>query len=265
MGILQRIMECKKKEIQTRLMEFPINVLKQKKQFNIPKKSLATILKNNVSTGIIAEFKRKSPSKGIIHNNPNLAEITQSYFNNHAAGISILTDEQFFGGTLLDLEQTAQLSIPVLRKDFMIDAYQIYEAKAYGASVVLLIAACLDNEKIIELARIAKDIDLEVLLEIHQESELLAINEWVDIIGINNRNLDSLELDIQTSINLYPQLQKYNKPIISESGIHNLDTLKKLKKIGFNGFLIGENFMKQEDPAQAFADFVENFKTENEN
>ncbi|GAC1486166.1 MAG: indole-3-glycerol phosphate synthase TrpC [Flavisolibacter sp.] len=210
-------------------------------------------------TGIIAEFKRKSPSKGIINENADLLKVTSAYKQMGASGISVLTDESFFGGSLKDLALAVSSDLPVLRKDFIVDSYQLVEAKAYGASVILLIAACLTTEKVKELAIFAKDLGLEVLLEIHNEAELDHICEAVDLVGVNNRDLKTFKVDINISLDLIKKIP-VSKIAITESGISGVDKILILKKAGYTGFLIGENFMKHADPAIAFADFVQELK-----
>ena len=178
-----------------------------------------------------------------------------------AAGISVLTDEEFFGGDLDDLIQTKVITdIPVLRKDFMVDEWQIAEAKAFGADVILLIAACLSPAEVKQLATFTKTIGLEVLLEIHNEEELEHICDEVDMVGVNNRNLKTFEVDINTSLQLIDKIPA-GKPAIAESGISNVETIVTLKKAGFKGFLIGETFMKEPDPGAAFSEFITQLKS----
>jgi indole-3-glycerol phosphate synthase len=209
------------------------------------------------SSGIIAEFKRKSPSKGWFKTKElEVEQVVRHYNDKGAAGISVLTDDEYFGGDLDDLIQAKVISdIPVLRKDFIVDEWQIAEAKAFGADVVLLIAACLSPGEVKQLATFTKMIGLEVLLEIHEEDELKHICEEVDMVGINNRNLKNFEVDINTSLQLINKIPQ-DKPAIAESGISKVETIVTLKKAGFKGFLMGETFMKEPDPGQAFAEFI---------
>jgi indole-3-glycerol phosphate synthase len=177
-----------------------------------------------------------------------------------AAGISVLTDTEFFGGDLDDLIQAKVIAdVPLLRKDFMIDPWQIAEAKAFGADVILLIAACLTPVQLQQMASYAKSIGLEVLLEIHNDEELAHICDEVDMVGVNNRNLKTFEVDINTSLQLINKIPT-NKPAVAESGISNVETIVTLKQAGFKGFLIGETFMKEENPALAFGEFVTKLK-----
>jgi indole-3-glycerol phosphate synthase len=214
---------------------------------------VANLLSEN-STGIIAEHKRKSPSKGIINNQLSVEDITQSYAQAGAACLSILTDFEFFGGTKEDLlkARTANPAIPILRKDFMIDEYQIYEAKAWGADVILLIAACLSPNQIKDLSKKAHELGLEVLLEIHDQEELdRSPLEHVDVIGVNNRNLKNFaENNINASLALADKIPA-NLVKISESCISKPETIKQLQAVGYKGFLIGETFMKTDNPAGA--------------
>jgi len=219
-----------------------------------PRSLKNTLLQAEVS--IIAEFKRKSPSKGFINENADIEEIIPAYTRSGAAGISVLTDEQFFGGSLSDLKQARALTdIPLLRKDFMIDEYQLYVAKTIGADVILLIAAALTVPQTLQLARKAKELNLEVLLELHDEKELDHINEYVDIVGINNRNLKTFAVDIEASIRLSDKLPK-DFVRISESGISQPETVVQLMQAGFQGFLMGENFMKTDSPGNELSNFI---------
>lgn len=206
-------------------------------------------------TGIIAEFKRQSPSKGIINDTSSVIDVTSEYAKYGASAISVLTDKAFFGGSLHDLLQARENAIPILRKEFIIDEYQLIEAKAFGADIILLIAACLSPSEVKSLAGVAKNIGLNVLLEIHNEQELAHICEEVDVVGINNRNLKTFKVDISHSIDLCNKIPG-DQLKISESGIDDVKTILLLKQNGFSGFLMGEKFMKETDPGKAFRDFV---------
>ena len=208
-------------------------------------------------TGIIAEFKRRSPSKDWIFKEAKVEEVVPEYAASGAAAISVLTDEPFFGGTLKDLQTACGLvsRVPLLRKDFIVDEYQLYQARACGADVVLLIAAALTVGQTRALAQTARSLGLEVLLEIHSEDELGHINELVDVVGINNRNLSTFVTDIQTSYDLGERIPSgFVK--ISESGISQPDTVIGLRRAGFRGFLMGECFMSTENPGVALKDFI---------
>ena len=220
--------------------------------------SLKGNLLNPLKTGIIAEFKRKSPSKGIINDSANIKDVTMGYTAAGASGLSVLTDEQYFGGILEDLSIARRSNDnALLRKDFIVDEYQIIEAKSHGADVVLLIAAVLSKRKLVQFAKIAKSVGLEVLMEVHSKDELGKINEFVDIVGVNNRNLKTFQVDVKQSLSLAKFIPD-NFLKISESGISKPETIIQLKDAGFNGFLIGEQFMKTSDPVEAFNDFIKN-------
>ena len=208
-------------------------------------------------TGIIAEFKRASPSKGIINNRSMVKDVTKAYADAGASALSILTDEKFFGGSKNDVLQARPVNnIPILRKEFILDEYQILEAKAIGADIILLIAAILTPQEVSRFAKLAKSLGLSVLMEVHNQAELEAcLCDDLDAIGVNNRNLADFSVSLQHSYNLVNQIpDKFLK--ISESGISNPQTIKELRNAGFNGFLIGENFMKEENPGLAIKEFV---------
>jgi len=255
MNILDRIIAHKQTEVAAAKAVKTIAELEQMPLFSKPCLSLKAFLLDETKTGIIAEYKRQSPSKGIINNTATVEEVTKAYTQNGASGISVLTDNHFFGGSLADLEAATFNHIPLLRKDFMIDEYQLVEAKAYGASVILLIAACLSPKRVEELAIAAKNLGLEVLLEIHNAEELGHICDEVDMVGVNNRNLKDFVVNVEASAQLIKDIPK-NKVTVAESGINNTDTIVFLRQAGFRGFLIGEHFMKQPNPTIAFADFV---------
>ena len=254
-NILDKIIESKKVEVASRKLETPVSVLEKAPAFSRKCLSLKQSLLNSES-GIISEFKRKSPSLGWIHEDADVIDITSGYNASGASGISILTDLEYFGGTPMDLMAARPfISCPVLRKDFVIDEYQLYEAKAMGADVVLLIAAALTVEQTLELAQKAHEFGLEVLLEVHNAEEIGHANDYVDMLGVNNRNLKTFEQSIQTSFDLAALIpDKFVK--VSESGISKTETVKELRKVGYKGFLMGENFMKEENPTAALARFV---------
>ena len=258
MNILETIVANKKLEVRSKKLEVSISDLEMSDLFQRKTLSLRKFLLDENRTGIIAEFKRRSPSKGIINNISTVEDVTRSYAQS-ASGISVLTDEKHFGGNAQDLMKARVNQIPILRKDFMIDEYQIIEAKSIGADVILLIAACLTVSEVKQFAGLAKRLGLEVLLEIHNEEELGHICADIDFVGVNNRNLKTFEVDINTSLNLINKIPT-EKLAITESGISNVDSIVTLKQAGFRGFLIGENFMKEPDPSIAFADFVQQLK-----
>ncbi len=260
MNILDNIVATKKIEVEQKKKLVSVEDLESFPHFHSNCNSLVSELLNETSTGIIAEFKRKSPSKGVINDTVEIGPVVEAYDTYGASGISILTDENYFGGSVDDIIYARNIvRVPILRKDFTIDEYQIVEAKAIGASVILLIAACLTIKQVKELALFAKRLSLEVLLEIHNEEELMHISNEVDIVGVNNRDLKTFTVDINRSLEL-SELIPQEKIRISESGISNVNSIITLRQAGFNGFLIGENFMKEPDPAIAFADFVNNLR-----
>ena len=231
------------------------------------KRSLRKALAES-ATGIIAEFKRKSPSKGWIHADVQPEQVVPVYAANGAAALSILTDEQYFGGSLDFIRRVRPLvDIPILRKDFIIDPVQLVQAAEAGADAVLLIAACLSREDCAALTAEAHRLGLEVLLEIHSAEELDYITPEVDVVGVNNRHLGSFVTDVRTSFDLAPLLREirrsepandYDHPLfISESGISSPETVRQLREAGFRGFLMGETFMKEPDPGAALATFIQ--------
>jgi indole-3-glycerol phosphate synthase len=254
MNILEKIIAQKSKEVAAKKNDVPEQELEKGRYFSRQTLSLRKRLLDDKYTGIIAEYKRRSPSKGIINDRDSVEVVTMAYTAFGASGISILTDLEFFGGSLDDLISARDNGIPLLRKDFMIDEYQITEAKAYGADVILLIAACLSPLRVKQLAQKAKGLGLEVLLELHDESELDHVCELVDLVGVNNRNLKTFEVDLEHSTRLAEKIgSDFVK--VAESGINDVNNIRYLKAHGFQGFLIGEYFMKQKSPMEAFKNF----------
>lgn len=251
MTILDEINTYKRSEVESQKKVLPISELIKFPSFKTAVPSFSECIISENYSGIIAEHKRKSPSKGIINDNVNLKDVVEGYEKAGVSAISILTDSKFFGGSTDDLIRVAGLvNVPLLRKDFIIDEYQIYEAKAIGASAILLIAASLSKNEVNNFAKLARELGLEVLFEIHNEEELEKISEYVNVVGVNNRDLKTFKVDIQQSIKLSSVIpEKYIK--ISESGISSPDTVKLLKTYGYKGFLMGENFMKESNPGEA--------------
>lgn len=256
MNILDKIIEQKKQELIQRKLATPVTVLEKTDFFSRPVLSLKKFLLDETKTGIIAEFKRRSPSRGIINGDADVAAVTATYTNYGASGLSVLTDAIFFGGSTNDLIKARANEIPILRKDFIIDEYQITEARAMGADVVLLIAACLNVQQVKLLAAFAGNLGMEVLLELHTEEELGHICSATELIGINNRNLKTFEVDLERSLQMAQKLPA-DKIRIAESGIGSAANIRLFKENGFRGFLMGENFMKEADPGAAFAKFVQ--------
>lgn len=256
MDILEKIVEHKKKEVAERKIATPLIELTKSVYFKEATRSLQKKLKSAGASGIIAEHKRKSPSLGWIREHSDVVAVTTGYEKAGASCLSILTDNYFFGGSTHDLMSvTKRVNIPVLRKDFIIDEYQVFETKAMGADVMLLIAECLTKKEIKYLAQTAKNVGLEVLLELHDAEQLDKICDDVTCIGINNRNLKTFSVSIQSSIDLV-KLIPNNFIKISESGISQPERISELRACGFKGFLIGEVFMKAEDPAKSLSDFI---------
>ena len=255
MNILDEIIEYKKSEVARRKAAVDVGALERASLFSRHTLSLKKFIKDERRTGIIAEFKRRSPSKGVINERSNVVDVTTAYTDHGASGLSILTDTNFFGGFKEDIVAARGNEIPILRKDFIIDEYQIIEARSLGADVILLIAACLTPGEVKALAQTAKGLQMEVLLELHDESETAHVCDEIDLIGVNNRNLKTFTVDLEQSVRL-AEIIGGDKPKIAESGISDLKNLLYLKSFGFDGFLMGEYFMKHEDPGIAFENFV---------
>lgn len=255
MNILDKIIAHKKIEVAERKAATSIAELERSPAFSRSVLSLKQFLLDDSKTGIIAEFKRKSPSKGIINGDADVVEVTTAYAQHGASGLSVLTDTAFFGGSTEDLVKARINNIPILRKEFIIDEYQLVEAKAMGADVILLIAACLTPADVQRLARFAQSLQLEVLLELHDEEELGHVCEETVLVGINNRNLKTFVVDIERSLAMAQRIPA-NKVKIAESGISSAENIRLFRDHGFRGFLIGENFMKEPNPGAAFEQFV---------
>lgn len=261
MNILDKIVIDKRKEIQLRKSIVPISQLEQYKLFGRNPFPLAKNLKQSAS-GIIAEHKRRSPSKQIINYNLNVHDVALGYKNAGVCGMSVLTDGKYFGGALDDLILArASCNLPLLRKEFIIEEYQIIEAKAFGADVVLLIAAILTKNQIKQFLECAKQLGMEVLLEIHNRDELQkSISPDIDMIGVNNRNLKTFEVSIDNSKKLSTYIpDEFVK--VSESGISTIDAIKELRPYGYQGFLIGENFMKTDNPGASATKFIKELES----
>ncbi|MEZ5104683.1 MAG: indole-3-glycerol phosphate synthase TrpC [Draconibacterium sp.] len=261
MNILDKIIEAKKEEVAHQKKLVDVEMLKDIPDFSRECNSLKKNLLRTGSSGIIAEFKQRSPSRGDINLSAKVEEVTKAYVDAGAAGLSVLTEPKFFGGHQANLVRARETNpeIPILRKDFMIDLYQLVEAKAYGADVILLIAACLEHEQAEILARQAKNLGMEVLMEVHNEAELEKLNDFVDIVGVNNRDLKTFNVDVETSVRLAKLIpDQFVK--ISESGLTGPKEIHYLRENGFKGFLIGETFMKTQNPGEACKKFIEELK-----
>jgi indole-3-glycerol phosphate synthase len=256
MSILDRIIADKKKEVAFRKKIIPLSYWEQSPLFERPTLSLVQKL-TECPSGIIAEHKRRSPSRENINSSLSLTNVALGYEKAGACGLSVLTDQKYFGGSLEDLTLArASVALPILRKEFIVDSYQLFEAKAHGADVVLLIAAVLCRDQIQTLSQTAKALGLEVLLEVHNRKELdQSLMPSLDLLGVNNRNLKSFEVSLDTSRQLAEHIpDAFVK--VSESGIRTVQDIQQLQSHGFKGFLIGENFMKTEDPGAAAANFI---------
>lgn len=262
--ILQEIIENKQKELILQKEQLPFDELILRLSKKQPaERSFRKVLEES-PTGIIAEFKRRSPSKGWIHEEADVATIVAGYEKAGAAACSVLTDSLYFGGSSVDLiEARKEVSLPLLRKEFIIDSYQIYEAALLGADAILLIAACLTVDECRTFARLARCLGMEVLLEVHHESELDRLNPCVDMLGVNNRHLGTFHTDVVISFRMAEAMQVYadrmDVPplLVSESGLSDAQVVEELRRAGFRGFLMGETFMREEYPAEACTQFIE--------
>ncbi len=262
MNILDKIIAHKRTEVEAAKAKVSLEQLEKAPLFTRQTLSLKNALKAEGASGIISEFKRKSPSKGIINDRLLPEIVTKGYVEAGANGLSVLTDTAFFGGTFDDFAKAraANPYTPMLRKDFMIDEYQLWEAKAIGADVILLIAANLTPAEVRHLGQKAKSLGLEVLLEVHNQEELeQSICEYVDMVGVNNRNLKTFVTSIETSLEL-AQLIPNDFVKISESGLKNAETIQQLRRVGYQGFLIGESFMTTDDPGFALKNLIDKFQ-----
>jgi len=256
MNTLDKIGIHKREEVNRRKLLFPAKSLEKTPAFERNTYSLADhlILK---SPGIIAEFKRKSPSAGSLNDRPDVSEVVKGYIESGAAALSVLTDHQFFGGSLADLKTARnQCTHPILRKDFIIDEYQIIESKTAGADAILLIAEILTKDQIRTFSKLARSLSMEVILEINQEEQLDKLSHYISIVGVNNRNLKNLQVDVNASFKLAGIIPGHLLRI-SESGISSPEIIRKLMNSGYRGFLIGEYFMKHHKPQEACKRLIE--------
>jgi len=258
MSILQEILARKHGEVEEHKSLYSTKLLEQSIYFESRIVSLKQYLLREDKSGIIAEIKRKSPSKGVLNPNISIERISIGYMQAGASALSVLTDAHFFGGSAEDLRKFN--FCPILRKDFIIDEYQIVEAKSMGADAVLLIAAALDGAKLRSLASFAKSLGMETLLEVHNSEELEdGLNEHIDLVGVNNRDLSTFDVTLDTSRELAGKIpDEFVK--VSESGISGPEDVASLRKHGFQGFLIGERFMIHSRPERACAEFIEDLK-----
>lgn len=262
MNILDKIIVDKRQEVASKKKQMPLSYLVNSPLMDREVLSMSqSIVKGS---GVISEFKRRSPSKQVINHRDSVIDVVRNYEKAGVSGVSVLTDTKYFGGSLDDLLQARDhLNIPLLRKDFMIDPYQVYEAKAFGADTILLIAAVLSSEEVSLLSQLAHQLKLEVLLEVHNEQELKQSDlDHIDLVGVNNRDLKTFNVSIEISKQL-SSLIPDDKVKISESGISEVESILSLRDYGYKGFLIGENFMKTEEPGKSAADFIKTLNDEN--
>jgi indole-3-glycerol phosphate synthase len=261
MSILNKIIENKKKEVAERKALYPVKLLEQTIFFSSPCVSLKKYLLREDKTGIIAEFKRKSPSKGIINAHADVERTTIGYMQAGASALSVLTDKEFFGGTNDDLVVARKYNFcPILRKDFTIDEYQVIEAKSIGADAILIIAAVLEPSMCKYLTDMAHSFGLEVVLEVHDEQEVKSHHDVnADVIGVNNRNLKTFVVSLEVSKRL-AEIIPAGKTKISESGISSPSDVIELERYGYSGFLMGENFMRNHRPDIAAMDFMDTLR-----
>jgi indole-3-glycerol phosphate synthase len=260
MNILSTIAEHKRKQVAALKELYPIALLEKSAFFETSPVSLTRYLLRPDKSGIIAEFKRQSPSKGVINAYVSIDQVSIGYMQAGASALSVLTDEDFFRGKNEDLTRARELNYcPILRKDFIIDPYQVIEAKSIGADAVLLIAAILTTEQTLELAKLARSLGMETILEVHSREELGHRNQYISIIGVNNRNLADFSVSLETSMSLSEYIEK-DDLFISESGLREPSDVLKLRQAGYRGFLIGEQFMATADPAAACQQFISKLK-----
>jgi len=261
MNMLEQIIETKKAEINERKTLYPTKLLERSNCFEAPVVSLKNYVTRPDKSGIIAEIKRRSPSRGIINNYISVEQTAIGYMQAGASALSVLTDQQYFGGANEDLQLARKYNYcPILRKDFTIDEYQIIEARSLGADAILLIAAILSPAQLVRFTRLAHSLQMEVLLEVHTKAEINALETEADLIGINNRNLGSFQTSVQHSLELIEWLPRQAVKI-SESGIDAPETAAMLKRHGFDGFLIGEPFMRHSRPELACANFIRQYQS----
>lgn len=261
MNILDQILEHKRKEVDERKSLYPVRLLEQSIYFTTQPVSMRKYIRREDKSGIIAEIKRMSPSKGVINAHVSIERTSIGYMQAGASAISVLTDKKFFGGSNEDLTTARKFNFcPILRKDFTIDEYQIIEAKSIGADVILLIAAALETSQMKAFTSLAHSLGLEVLLEVHNKEELeRSLDAGADLIGVNNRDLKSFNLSIEVSKSLAPMIP--NEVVkVSESGIESPDTILELREHGYEGFLMGQNFMQHSIPEKACKEFIDELK-----
>jgi indole-3-glycerol phosphate synthase len=258
MHILERIIKAKIEEVRRTIEMIPVKRLEKSIHFDAPTVSLRRYLEREDLHGVIAEIKRKSPSKGILNPHISVEELSIGYMQSGASALSVLTDREFFGGSNEDLSVARKFNYcPILRKDFIVDEYQVIESKSIGADVILLIAGAVLPERLKQLARRARELGLEVLLEVHREEDLEdTLCDDISLVGVNNRDLRDFSVDVQRSFDLVTKIPS-NFTKISESGLHDPAVVRSLRQAGYRGFLIGEQFMKCSKPERACRRFIQ--------
>lgn len=257
MKILETIVAYKRNEVLSLKEQKPLDDLIRSPFYTRACNSLSGQLSVPSASGIIAEFKRRSPSRAEINLSADLEEVTSGYIQAGSSGLSILTDNHFFGGNTEYVTRVRSMhpEAPILRKEFIIDPYQVHEAKAIGSDIVLLIAEILTETEVYGLAKLANQLGMEVLLELHTDDQIFKVNEYISVLGVNNRNLKNFSVDFDRSMKLFDKLPS-NIPKIAESGLRDAQTIYCLYSYGFKGFLIGEQFMKAEDPGMACKELI---------
>lgn len=260
MSILENIIAEKRKEIEKRKGLTPTARLETSVHFDAPVVSLSNYITRPDKAGIIAEIKRRSPSKGVINENISVEKVSIGYMQAGASALSVLTDQPFFGGSDKDLTVARAFNYcPILRKDFIVDEYQILESKALGADAILLIAECLSKTELTRLGAAARSLSLEVILEIQSPEDLPETLDVFSVIGVNHRSLVSFEIDLEKSARVLSSIPK-DRVRIAESGIRDPKTAAELRGLGYDGFLIGEQFMRNANPEDACAEFIRELK-----
>ncbi len=255
--ILDKIVAVKHQEVATAMQQKSLAVVRADAESRVLTRDFEGAMRAKIAAGqaaVIAEIKKASPSKGVLRAEFIPADIAQSYAEFGAACLSVLTDKQFFQGSVDYLKQArASCDLPVLRKDFMIDAYQVYEARAMGADAILLIAACLDDAQMADMEAVARALDMAVLVEVHDRAELeRALKLKTRLVGINNRNLKTFEVSLQTTLDMLPDVPA-DRLLVTESGILSSDDVKRMRDAQVNAFLVGEAFMRADEPGEALA------------
>ena len=265
MDILNKIVAYKREELKEKKELTPIKKLEKSPYFTAKPISLSKYILREDKDGVIAEFKRRSPSKPAINLYAQIEKVSIGYMQAGASAISVLTDHHFFGGSEEDLITARKYNFcPILRKDFIFDEYQVLEARSIGADAILLIAEILDKDQLNDLAKLASQLGMEVLMELHHIDQLHKLNEFINVLGVNNRNLETFQADPEHSVNLFSSLPE-GIVKISESGLNNIQSMIRLTNIGYDGFLIGEKFMSSPDPVKACERFIKEFRMEKQN